>query len=54
MYFRNSVIDKSLITRDHCPAVTRALVFQKWLNDLLLQQLLQLKPTTDELNNEIL
>ena len=29
-------------------------VFQKRLNDLLQQQLWQLKPTTDKLNNEIL
>jgi len=33
--------------------MTRDLVFQKPLNDLLLQQLRQLKPTTDKLNNEI-
>jgi len=34
--------------------MTRDLVFQKRLNDLLLQQLRQLKPITDKLNNEIL
>ena len=44
--FWNIVIDKSLNTRDHCATVTRSLVFQKWLNDLLLQQLWQVKTTT--------
>jgi len=34
--------------------MTRDVVFQKRLNDLLLQQLPQLKPITDKLNNEIL
>jgi len=29
IYFRDSVIDKSLTLRDHCAAVTSALVFQK-------------------------
>jgi len=48
IYFRDSVIDKSLTLRDHRAAVTSALVFQKWLNDLLLQQLYQLKLTTDK------
>jgi len=33
--------------------MTRDLVFQKRLNDLLLKQLRQLKRTTDKLNNEI-
>jgi len=33
--------------------MTRDLVFQKRLNDSLLQQLRQLKPITDKLNNEI-
>jgi len=33
------VIDKSFTTRDDCAAVTKALVFQKRPNDLLLQQL---------------
>jgi len=37
---------KSLPTRAHCAAVTRALVFQKWSNGLLLRQLWQLKRTT--------
>jgi len=54
IYSRNSVIDKCLTTRDHCAAMIRDLVFQKRLNDLLLQQLRQLKPITDKLNNEIL
>jgi len=34
--FRNSVIDESLTTRNHCAAVTRNQVFQKGLIDLLL------------------
>jgi len=34
--------------------MTTDLVFQKRLNDLLLQQLRQLKPITDKLNNDIL
>jgi len=34
--------------------MARDLVFQKRLDDLLLQQLRQLKPITDKLNNEIL
>jgi len=33
--------------------MTRNLVFQKPLHDLLLQQLQQLKPITDKLNNDI-
>jgi len=48
------VIEKCLNIRDHCAAVTKNLLFQKRLNDLLLQQLRQLKPITDKLNNEIL
>jgi len=43
--FSNSVSDKLLNTRGHCAAVTTSLVFQKWLNDLLLQQLWQVKAT---------
>ena len=39
IYFRNSVIGKWLTTRDHCAAMTKDLVFQKRLNDSLLQQL---------------
>ena len=34
--------------------MTRDLVFQKRLNDLLLQQVWELKPAIDKLNNEIL
>jgi len=34
--------------------MTRDLVFQKRLNDLPLQQLRQLKPITDKLDNKIL
>jgi len=34
-----SVIDKPLTIRGHCAAVTKALVFQKRLNNFVLQQL---------------
>jgi len=47
-----SVIDQSFTTRDHCAAVNKALVFQKRLNDLLLQQLWQRKPNTDKLKTK--
>jgi len=44
---------RSDYTGDHCAAVTRALIFQKWVNDLLLQWLWQLKPTTDKLITKV-
>jgi len=38
-----------MATKDHWAAMTKDLVFHKRLNDLLLQLLRQLKPTTDKL-----